>query len=209
MTHKYPIRKVKGITKTVHRLVAERMLGRPLKKEEIVHHKDGNIKNYSEDNLEITNIKAHGRIHYPRIEVKCFRCGKIREISKKKYKWKIAHGQKQIYCSKKCAIKNSLGTYKSEIDDIIIKGLKEGKTIYKISKEYPNLNRVTMHNHYNNNIIKLNIPINSIHIRRFKEGLFWCNKCGTYLPKTSFSKNSNKSYGISSYCKECRKKFKC
>jgi len=209
MGHDYPVTKINGVTKTIHRLIAKELIGRPLRKYEQVHHKDKNRKNYSKDNLEITTIKQHRLLHHPILKIKCYECGKLKKISEKRYKWKLAHGQKNFYCSRKCTLKNTLSHYKTELDIILTKGLKEGKTIYKIAQENSSLNKVTLYNHYKKNIIRMNIPINSIQIRRFKNGLFWCNKCKNYLSKTFFSKNSHKSYGISSYCKNCRRKFKC
>jgi hypothetical protein len=145
MSNKYPITKVNGITKTKHRLVVEKIIGRPLKKNEIVHHKDGNKKNYSKDNLKIVSFKEHNLIHHPIIKIKCNNCGKIRISFEKNYLWRIAHGQKNFYCSKKCAIKKTLGTYLN-IDKLISKEIKKGKTGYEIAKKY-NLNRVTVYNH--------------------------------------------------------------
>lgn len=48
----------------VHRILAEELLGRPLKKGEIVHHKDGNRLNNSLDNLEVLNSQSeHFSLH--------------------------------------------------------------------------------------------------------------------------------------------------
>jgi hypothetical protein len=47
-----------------HRVMAEKILGRKLKPGEIVHHKDENKLNYSEENLEILKSqKEHAKLH--------------------------------------------------------------------------------------------------------------------------------------------------
>lgn len=46
-----------------HRIVAERILGRPLKADEVVHHKDHSRRNNSPDNLEVMTRAEHSRMH--------------------------------------------------------------------------------------------------------------------------------------------------
>lgn len=47
-----------------HLLVAERMLGRPLRKEEVVHHKDRNRSNNDQNNLLVFASNAdHSAFH--------------------------------------------------------------------------------------------------------------------------------------------------
>ena len=47
-----------------HRIVAERMLGRPLKKGEVVHHKDGNKRNNAPEDLMVFPSQAeHAKFH--------------------------------------------------------------------------------------------------------------------------------------------------
>lgn len=58
----------KTYTKTygrhTHRIVAEQMLGRPLKKGEIVHHIDGNKRNNDPSNLVVMTQSEHCRLHF-------------------------------------------------------------------------------------------------------------------------------------------------
>ena len=46
-----------------HRVVAEEMLGRPLKRNEIVHHIDGNKHNNDPSNLRVMTQSEHVRLH--------------------------------------------------------------------------------------------------------------------------------------------------
>ena len=45
-----------------HRVVAQQMIGRPLEKDEVVHHKDGNRLNNSPDNLVVMKRKEHDKM---------------------------------------------------------------------------------------------------------------------------------------------------
>ena len=47
-----------------HRVVAERMLGRPLRRGEIVHHRDGNKRNNAEENLQVMTQNVHAVLHF-------------------------------------------------------------------------------------------------------------------------------------------------
>ena len=58
--HSYP--KIFGTH--AHRILAEEVIGRPLKKGEVVHHKDGNPRNNLIDNLEVLSSQVeHAKLH--------------------------------------------------------------------------------------------------------------------------------------------------
>lgn len=44
----------------IHRIVAEAMLGRPLRKDEDVHHINGDKLNFSPENLKVMGHREHG-----------------------------------------------------------------------------------------------------------------------------------------------------
>jgi len=57
----YPRSKSTG--KLIHRSVAEKKIGRPLRDHEVVHHKDANKGNFSKDNLRVTSRSYHSKLH--------------------------------------------------------------------------------------------------------------------------------------------------
>lgn len=57
-----------------HRLVAEQILGRKLKENEIVHHKDNNKKNNDPSNLEVMTQAEHAREHFKKYGPLCLKC---------------------------------------------------------------------------------------------------------------------------------------
>jgi hypothetical protein len=44
------------------RTVAAKMLGRPLEADEVVHHHDGDIKNFKKENLKVMKRKSYSRL---------------------------------------------------------------------------------------------------------------------------------------------------
>lgn len=64
--YKYPYKKLNlgGTTRRdEHRVVMEQIVGRPLKRTEVVHHKDGDRRNNDPANLEILDAADHGSLH--------------------------------------------------------------------------------------------------------------------------------------------------
>lgn len=88
-----------------HRIVMENKIGRLLTKKEIVHHKDENKKNNISNNLKITDLSAHSKIHSKgrtNIKLKCFFCKIIFDRELKQVK-----NRKHSFCSRSCNAKNS------------------------------------------------------------------------------------------------------
>lgn len=112
-----------------HVLVAEQKLGRPLTKDEVVHHIDGNKKNNNPDNLMIfatdsDHIGYHnGRKAYEQDGVwhtikpsyTCEQCGKIFERN-------FTSKGKHVYCSAECAYLSRTQCFpsKKELVDTLI-----------------------------------------------------------------------------------------
>ena len=59
----YKAKRVKGKHIDEHRYVMEQHLGRALRADEVVHHKDGNKLNNALDNLEIMSRAEHASLH--------------------------------------------------------------------------------------------------------------------------------------------------
>jgi hypothetical protein len=57
----YPRWKDSG--RLVHRDVASNMLGGPIGKGRVVHHKDGNKSNFRKSNLTVMSRKEHSSLH--------------------------------------------------------------------------------------------------------------------------------------------------
>ena len=59
----YKAIKINGVKKDLHRVIAEKMIGRPLLFNEVVHHIDGDKLNNRQENLEIMSRSDHSRMH--------------------------------------------------------------------------------------------------------------------------------------------------
>ena len=49
--------------KRIHRVVAERKIGRKLKPWEVVHHNDENKSNFRANNLSVMSRRFHSKLH--------------------------------------------------------------------------------------------------------------------------------------------------
>lgn len=86
-----------------HRMVVEMLLGRKLKRTEIVHHKDGNRAHNSPSNLEVMTRAAHNRHHAvwearrKRVDCACQWCGTVVSLPPS-----LAETNK--YCGEECRL---------------------------------------------------------------------------------------------------------
>lgn len=78
----------KGKDMDTHRAVMTEAIGRPLKRNEYVHHKNGNKRDNRLENLEIMSPLDHNRHHFAKYPLtkKCVVCGKEFTPSKTKRK---------------------------------------------------------------------------------------------------------------------------
>lgn len=60
---KYKAIKVNGIKRDEHRYIMEQHIGRKLSRNEVVHHKNGDKRDNSIENLEIMSLSEHTKKH--------------------------------------------------------------------------------------------------------------------------------------------------
>jgi len=134
---------IDGETKLKHRHVMEQKLGRELKENEHIHHKNEDPTDNRVDNLEVINPSEHTRIHKKGdgvcwIELECDKCGKEFE---RRYRQRAENkGYENSYCSKSCAAESNSGGARNvneEVDnDIIKEEMAKDMSSYKIAEKH-------------------------------------------------------------------------
>jgi hypothetical protein len=103
LVHGHPSANKKGYV-LAHRFIMEKFIGRFLKKDEVVHHIDGNMENNSIENLLLMTRGEHTRLHLLKyknghfIELICDNCKKS---FKREWRNRPLNGEK-CFCSRKC-----------------------------------------------------------------------------------------------------------
>ena len=121
------------------RFLIETKLGRKLKEDEIVHHKDGDKSNNNLSNLKIIERSKHSSKHAVELKAQSFICPMCGESflleGKKLYdaKYNRKEGSAGPFCSIECAGRYSALVAHGKIDELEV---KEIKTEYK--GEYAN-----------------------------------------------------------------------
>lgn len=130
--NKYKAIKINGKKHDEHRWIMEQVLGRKLRFNEVVHHKDGDKSNNNLDNLEILSRSEHSAMHMTGRVVSDVTRNKLKAMgivnrnaavinvdTARKIKNMISQGIRS------CEIQRSLGVSKYTIRDI-----KSGKCWY-------------------------------------------------------------------------------
>ena len=131
-----------------HRHKIEEKLGRELKDNEIVHHKNEDTKDNSIENLEIMKASEHVKKHHEgkgvgTIELECDYCG---EVFMREYSQRAENkGHDNTYCSRECVgkancerlVNHDPENFNEKVNNKIIrKELDEGETGYSIAKKH-------------------------------------------------------------------------
>lgn len=106
MSSRYSFYKKNGKTGLLHRLIAERELGRKLRSDEIVHHKNNNSKDNRPRNLKVMSDLKHRHESSPDVKMvtlRCKNCGKKFSMTYSRYKWLKENDMTPKYDSLNCA----------------------------------------------------------------------------------------------------------
>lgn len=123
----YKRKYIKGRNIDEHRYIMEQHLGRKLKRNEYVHHKNGNKRDNRLENLEVMSPLEHNRHHFgklPKVKI-CKVCGK-------EFEPPVKHRGRNTICSHECWKKHQEEIINKE--KIIIQQLDSNGNILAIHK---------------------------------------------------------------------------
>lgn len=103
----------KGKKVYVHREVMEAHLGRKLRRDEVVHHRNEDPSDNRIENLEVMSNAKHTSIHFKRLHVGtyvCVKCGKKFERLERAERRRVALGRSGPFCGKSCSAKALMPT---------------------------------------------------------------------------------------------------
>lgn len=97
-----------------HRFIMQEKIGRKLKHEEQIHHKDHNGKNNKLSNLVLLSASDHAKLHGKEkknvLKLICPQCGKTFERKGRIAKYRTKLNQR-TFCSRQCSGKYSSALY--------------------------------------------------------------------------------------------------
>ena len=101
----YTGKKYRGRYVYKHRLVAAQKIGRPLRSDEVAHHKNEQKMDNSRRNIEMKTNVAHSREHKKpaaRSSLLCPVCKAVFSLLQRTMRMKRKKGQNRFYCSRQC-----------------------------------------------------------------------------------------------------------
>jgi hypothetical protein len=102
-----------GKKRRAHRVIMERIIGRPLRADEHVHHKDKNPLNNDPSNLELMTKATHERLHGD--ERQLYSDGKACVVCGKPFKANPRKRKRQKCCSHECAQSMRIAGRKAQV----------------------------------------------------------------------------------------------
>mgnify|MGYP006921294956 CR=1 FL=1 len=91
----------------LHRVLAENKIGRQLKSDEVVHHKDGNKENNKISNLVVLTRSAHSKEHHkPKklVMCRCAVCLRKFFIKSHVHRQRVERAKRRLlFCSRVCS----------------------------------------------------------------------------------------------------------
>lgn len=106
----HPKANAKGLY-PLHRVLMENHIGRLLRDDEDVHHKDENKSNDDIGNLELLGHSDHAKLHNPEADdVPCTcPCGKVFFLKPHLLRQRKERAKTAVCCSRSCAVKVQFG----------------------------------------------------------------------------------------------------